>query len=455
MKSEKELVEFVCRTGYDDLPADGLEIVREVVRTNLGTIMAGARAPECEIVARMAGVLNGSPESTILVRGGKVPAQQAAFVNAVMARSLDFDDSMAPGAHPGAAVVPAALAAAELVGGVNGRDFLAAVAVGIEVAVRMNLAESQYDGFDPTGVCVPFGSTAAVAKVMALSPDETWNALALAFCRCGGSFQANVDGALAVRMIQGWTSETGLVCSRLAHEGVTGPANFLEGVYGYFHLFGRDRMKADDLLVGLGSEYRFDRLVFKKYPSCGGTLSSTQLILDLIAEEGLAAEEVERVEVRVTPYIYRLVGHPFQPGDNPKVSAQFSIRYCVANALLRRSSRLAHFEAEAVKDPRVLALVKKVEVTPDPALNARHHSAAEMRVVTREGREYFGRSDLAPGFPGNPLSKEDHLSRYWDCVDFAAGTGVDTSRAGDILEAVARLEEKDDVCELIALLAPA
>jgi len=455
MRPEQELADFVCETGYGDLPADGLEIVREVVLTNLGTIMGGARTPECQVVAQMATSMGGVPEASLLVWGGKAPAQQAAFVNAVMARSLDFDDSMAPGAHPGAAVVPAALAAAELVGGVNGKDFLAAVAVGIEVAIRMNLAEGQYDGFDPTGVCVPFGSTAAVAKLLGLSSDETRNALGLAFCRCGGSFQANVDGALAVRMIQGWVSETGVLCSRLAREGITGPANFLAGVYGYFHLFGRDRMTADDLLSGLGSEYRFDRLVFKKYPSCGGTLSSTELILNLMAEEHLAADEVERVEVKVTPYIYRLVGHPFQPGGNPKVSAQFSIRYCVANALVRGSSKLAHFEVEAISDPRVLELVNKVEVMPEPALDARHHSAAEMRVITRKGREYLRTTDLAPGFPGNPLSQEDHRARYWDCVDFAASAGVDVSRAADILEAVSRLEDMADVRELIRLLTPA
>lgn len=244
-----------------------------------------------------------------------------------------------------------------------------------------------------------------------LTPEQTWSALGLAFCRCGGSLQANVDGALAVRMIQGWTSETGLVCSRLAGEGIT----------------------------GLGSEYCLGRLVFKKYPSCGGTLSSTQLILDLIAEEGLVADDIEKVEIKVTPYIYRLVGHPFQPGGNPKVSAQFSIRYYVANALVRRSSKLAHFEVEAVSDPRVLELAKKVEVTPGPALDACHHSAAEMRVITKDGRQYLRRSDLAPGFPGNPLKREDHLSRYWDCVDYAAHAGVDTSRAGNIVDAVGGL----------------
>ena len=112
---------------------------------------------------------------------------------------------------------------------------------------------------------------------------QTWNALALAFCRCGGSFQANVDGALAVRVIQGWVAETGVTCARLAGRGITGPRNFLDGVYGYFHLFGRDRVGAGKVLPGLGAEYHLHTLTFKKYPSCGGTQSATELMLNLVA----------------------------------------------------------------------------------------------------------------------------------------------------------------------------
>ena len=101
-------------------------------------------------------------------------------MNAVMARALDFCDAMVPGAHAGRGHrSPAALAAAEMVGGVSGADFLAAVCVGDEVAIRLNLGEAEYDGFDPTGVCVPFGSTAAAARILGLDEEQTWNALGL------------------------------------------------------------------------------------------------------------------------------------------------------------------------------------------------------------------------------------------------------------------------------------
>ena len=289
---------------------------------------------------------------------------------------------------------------------------------------------------------------------MGLSEEATWNALALAFCRCGGSFQANVDGALAVRVIQGWVAETGVACARLAGRGITGPTDFVEGVYGYLHLFGRDRVSGGSIVSGLGSDYRVGDLVFKKFPSCGGTQASTQLILDLMAEEALGADDVEHIEVTVPPYIHRLVGHPFVVGSNPKVNAQFSIRYCVANALSRATPRLAHFEEDAIRDPRVLRLAERVEVVPDAALDARGHTAVDMRVWTKDSREYLRRTDVAPGFPQKPLTEEEHLRRFLDCVEFAENP-MGAERVTAVIDWVAGLEEEEDVRRLVPMLLQA
>ena len=165
METERQIVDFVCGTGYDDIPASARRITKDQLLAIVGTTIAGASAEGGETTANLARELGGKPEASILVHGGKVPAERAAFVNAIMARALDFCDAMVPGAHAGSAVIPAALAAAEAVGGVSGTDFLAAVCLGVELAVRLNLGEAEYDGFDPTGVCVPFGSTAAAAKI--------------------------------------------------------------------------------------------------------------------------------------------------------------------------------------------------------------------------------------------------------------------------------------------------
>ena len=410
-----------------------------------GKISAGV-----ETLAAMARDIGGREEATIFVHGGKVPAHRAAMVNGVMARALDFCDALAPGAHIGSALIPAALAAAEWTGGVSGKEFIASLATGTELGVKLNLSEAQYNGFDPTGVCVVFAATAAVSRILGLSQKETWNALALAFNKCGGSFQANVDGSLAVRVIEGWVAETGVTCCRFAKHGITGPANFLEGVYGYFHLFGRDQASAAQKLSQLGETCEIDRLVFKKYPSCGLTQGCTDAILTIMREDNLSAEEIARIKVIVPPYTHKLVGHPFQLGSNLKVNAQFSIQYCVANAMVHKASKLSHFEEDQIRNAEVIASIEKVDVIVDPAMAARGHTAFDIQVFTTDGREISKQIDFVPGFPERPLTAEDHKQRFRDCIDFSR-IPMAEEKIEAIFRMVNHLEDMDDIKELISM----
>ena len=451
MKAEERLVDFVCTARAEGIPPAALETVRHQILTVIGTTIGGATAEGCETAVRLYRELGGTEEATILVHGGRIPAHDAAFVNGVMGRALDFCDSVAPGPHPGAAIIPAALAAAELTGGCSGRDFISAVAVGTEVATRLNLSEAAYDGFDPTGICVPFGATAAASRILGLGKKDTWNALAMAFNNCGGSFQSHIDGSLGVRFVQGRVARDAVLSARLAAKGITGPRNFLDGVYGYFHLYGKGMFSGEEATADLGSRYDLTRLVFKKYPSCALTAGSTDTILRLIAEENITPDDVEHIDVTVPPYTHKLVGHEFKAGENPKVDAQFSIRYCVANALLRKSSRLSHFEEDQIRDPRIAALTQKINVTADKALEARGHTPLDMRVTMRSGREFVRKLDIAPGFPGNALTRHDHEQRFRDCVDFG-GKLISVKNAESIVALVDRIENIEDIKMLIPLL---
>lgn len=451
MKAEESLVDFVCHTSFDDLPPSVLKTVKHQLLAVTGTVLAGATEEGCEEAVRFYRELGGKEEATILVHGGRIPAHDAAFVNAAMARALDFCDAIAPGPHIGAALIPASLALSELVGGITGRDFLTNLAIGAEVAARLNLSEAAYDGFDPTGICVIFGVASAASRILRLSKEQTWQALALSFNRCGGSFQSNIDGTLAVRFIEGWVAQSAAVCARLASIGITGPKNFLDGVYGYLHLYGRDLFTGEEIVADLGQRYRLEHIVFKKYPSCGLTQGPTDVTLRLMTEEKLSAGDIERVTVTVPPYTHKLVGHRFKIGDNPRVDSQFSIQYCIANAMVRGGSRLEHFEEARVRNEVVLELAERIEVVPDKPMEARGHTPLDMHVRTRDGREMFRQMDIAPGFPGNPLSDEDHRARFQDCLD-SAKKPVSRERAARIVAFISDLESIDDVRELVSLL---
>jgi 2-methylcitrate dehydratase PrpD len=452
MHAEERMVDWILNARFEDFPAPVVGIVKDQIMTIVGTVIAGASEDGVIETVRFFRELGGKEEATILIHGGRIPAHDAAFINAAMGRALDMCDSMAPGPHTGAALIAGTLAACELVGGVSGADFLKAVIVGNEIAARMNLDEAAYDGFDPTGICVIFGVAAACSIILGLNKQETWNALALAFNRCGGSFQSHIDGSLGVRFVQGWVAQSGLFCVRLAQRKVTGPRNFLEGIYGYLHLYGKDRFSADSIIAGIGNQYRLEKMVYKKYPSCALTQGPVDETLKLMADEGIQPEDVSSIRIKVPPYAHKLVGHEFEPGDNPRVSAQFSIRYCVANALLKRSSLLEHFEENTIRQGEAANYSKRIDVVADKTLDQRAHTAMDMRIVMRDGRVFERSIDIAPGFPGNPLTREDHKKRFEDCLAFAKKP-ISRQNTQTIVSMIEGLEDAKDVRELVTALS--
>lgn len=451
---ELRLAEFTHGLRYDDLPPAVVRLLKRLLLAVSGTGIAGAREDGIDALRALLRARGGAPEATTLVHGDRLPAASAAMLNGAMCRALDFCDAMAPGPHIGSALIPAALAAAELRGGCSGREFLAALAAGAELGSRFNLSEAQYDGFDPTGLCVNFAAAGAAARLLGLPPAGIVQALALAFNRCGGSFQSHVDGSLGVRLTQGWVAEAGITCAQFAQAGLTGPRRFLTGLYGYPHLYGRDALDPAEVVSGLGQEWRLHRVVFKKYPSCGVTQGATELTLALAAELGLQPAQVEAVEVRLPPYAHRLVGHPFAIGENPRVDAQFSVQYCVANAIARGASRLSHFRVDAIRDPALAPLINRVRAVADPAMDARGHASVDVILTTADGRRHVRGLDIPPGFPGNELSEAQHLARFHDCLAYAGDT-LAPEAAARWLEAIERLETLPDVRELIPLLVAA
>ncbi len=453
METEKRLIEYVLDSKFEELPKKPVDIVRTVVLAVVGGAIAGATNDGVQKLVDLVKECGGKQEATILLHGGKVPSCNAALANGTMARVMDFEDAMLPGIHIGPVAVPAGLAAAELVGGCSGKEFLTSLILGIELACRLNRMnfDSNYGGFDPIGVCAIFAGTATAGRILNLNHTQMLNALALAFNRAGGSAQSNIDGAQSVGFIAGSAAESSIICSQLAQRGVTGPKNFLGGPCGFFHLYARDKFDANLVAGELGRRFELTNTKFKKYPSCGLTQSDTQTTLELVNEEGLTPENVASIDIRVQPYKYKLVGKPFEIGDSPRVNAQFSTQYCVANALLRKSSQLIHFEEEYIRESEIMEIVKKIKVTSDPALEKRVQTAVDMEVRTKQGAVYRKSIDSARGSPGNELTREEHIASFQDCVNYC-GKPLPKKNPEKIISMVDKLAETADIRDLIALL---
>jgi 2-methylcitrate dehydratase PrpD len=341
-----------------------------------------------------------------------------------------------------------------MAGGCSGKEFLTSLTVGIEVASRLNRLNLKghtggYNGFKPTGVCSIFGGTAAAGRILGLTSEQTSNALALVFNRAGGSLQGNIEGAHTVALVAGFAAQNSMICTDLARNGFTGPRNFLEGVYGYFHLYANDNRDEQTVIGELGHRFELSNVLFKQYPHCGLIQTSTQGILELVRDEGLTPEDVSKITVWVQPSTYKDVGH-FDAGNSARQSAQFSLKYCVASALLRGSSQFQHFEESSIREPQVANIAKKIDVISSPAMEERDQTSMDMEVKTKKGATYRKSIDTPRGFPGNPMSKEEYIALFQQCANYG-NKSWPQEKIDNILTTIDRLEDLSDVRTLISM----
>ena len=237
----------------------------------------------------------------------------ATLINGALAHSLDFDDTHATAiVHPGAPIIPAALAAAEAVDA-SGADVIAAIAAGYEVALRLALAlpaGAHYDrGFHPTATCGIFGAAAAVGRVFRLSSAQLASAFGIALSQTAGSLQFLSNGAWTKRFQVGWAGMAGFSAACLAREGFKGAAQPLEGKHGFLRAYSPAPEPAR-VMQDLGQVWELMQTGVKPYPSCRWGHAGVDAAIALRAEHGLKPEQIEAVTLGLSRAGMLLIGEP-------------------------------------------------------------------------------------------------------------------------------------------------
>lgn len=414
-------------------------------------------SPQAAALA-MARAAGGVGEATAVGSGLRMPADRAALVNGTLAHALDFDDTHLPSVlHPTAAVLPAALAAAEATGA-TGASLLTALAVGGEVCVRLGMAS--YDpalrnsvffekGLHATSICGTVGAAVAAGLLYGLSAAELAHAIGIACSMGAGVIEANRTGGSVKRLHCGWAAHAGVCAAQFAAGGVTGPPTVLEGRFGFLTAFLDDRWTPGPLVAGLeemdaASNWEYARTVFKPYPSNHFTHPGIDCALDL-RRAGLRAEDVVSAELGVAAAPRRTIGEPYAEKVRPRTPyhAKFSGPYTVAAALLSDVEgdgpglQHADFSAGAFTDPCRTALAERVQVVVDVQCDAEFPEAfsAVLRVTTRGGQVVESRVASSLGGPGAPLSRAQLAGKFRLNAEPVLGS----ARAAGVVQAVRAL----------------
>ncbi|MBO4205666.1 MmgE/PrpD family protein [Micromonospora echinofusca] len=460
----QRLAAFAADTPADTLPDEVVASVQARVLDIIGLCVAALPLPTSQAALAYVTEQGGRGQATVVGLAEQVPAALAAFANGVLAHSLDYDDTHLPSVlHPSASVVPAALAAAELAGA-SGRETVAAIAVGLEVCVRLGMA-----GYDPvagnsvffehgqhaTSICGTLGGAVAAARLLGLDAGGTLDALGVAASMAAGLIESNRNGGTVKRIHCGWAAHSAVSAALLARHGVTGPPTVLEGRFGFFQAFLRGEFDADEIVRGLGTEWTVPGIFFKPYPANHFTHAAIDAAMAL-REQGLPVDRIESITLGVPAPVIRTIGQPIERKRTPQTGyeAQFSGPYAVAAGLCGGGGLgvgLADFTDDLARDPARRALMARVEVVADERCDAifPNQFPAVLRVVTGDGREWTSEVLANRGGPQRPLSEAELAVKFRS--NAAAGLSAET--AARIEEEVRRMDRAPDVRRLTDLIA--
>ena len=448
----RDLCATLAAWRYEDLPAVVVQQIKLFMLDSLGVIGGAAAAPGmAELHGRLAR-WESTGRCASLLGGWHGSPPNAAFGNAAAAHALDYDDQHDPArTHSYCVVLPSVLAAAQELGGIDGKRFITAMAVGVELHTRLGLAchRSLAHGWHPTTALGTLGSAVAAAHVLGLAPHGLLNALGLAFHQLGGTRQAMIDGVLAKRLGAGFAARSGVTAAFLAADGLTGPIHPLEGEAGLFAVHERGDVDIDALTEGLGERWEISNISMKPYPCCRCNHSTIDLAFELRAR-GLRADDVACATVSMGRVNRDCVGARYSPhtASDPVVHAQFSAAYAFARALTDGAVSLASYRPAALIDPAVVALAQRIEILNDPQVADSALAPARVEVRRFDGSiERHARTQVR-GSPAEPMSEAEVMRKFYTCL--ASGLDAAQSDASELAEAVLDLQTLPDATLIAA-----
>jgi len=440
------LAEFILQLRYESLEKKVVDKAKMCLLDLIGVALAGAYSALGKKIVNFVKNINGVKESTIIGDGTLVSAIHATFANATLAHIHELDDGhrYAMG-HPGAVVIPAALALAEKVGA-TGKELLTAIVAGYEAFIRLGMAinPSHFKrGFHTTATVGTFAAAAAAGKILGLNKSELVHALGLAGVQSAGLLEVTRGKSFAKPIQVGRAAQSGVLAALLAREGVTAPDTIFEGEYGFFHAF-VDKYDPEVIVRDLGNTYTILGVYHKFHASCRHTHPAIDAALKLVKEYDLKPEEIAEVQVYTYSAAYNLCGKEYEPQSAS--TAKFSIPYCVAVAIYDREASINSFTEDKIRNPAILNLARRVKVVPDPELDSLvpRERGARVRIVLTNNKVH-------EAYVRNPYGEPEWPATFGDIKAKFRSLSSLVLTPQSIDETINMVEELEDIHDIRAL----
>ena len=412
----RELASWVSHLRYSELPPRTREVVRILLLDTLGCGAYGYVTPWAKMLLQWAKA--GAPtRGEATVWGEAAPTlrvSDAALVNGTSVHAFELDDYHQAKLHPGAVVIPAAVAMAEKLGS-TGEQLVTAIAAGYEVMIRSSLAlnpsATRLRGWHLTGVCGPFGAASACASLMGLGEEQTAWALGLAGTQGSGLWAFNADGTMSKRFHAGRAAQSGVMAAELAALGFTGPTQIYEFHDGGVLKAFSDASDPAPLTRALGTHFHLDATSIKPYSCCGSTHSYVDAALELRRKLGTPWDPKRPVRVGMAKVVDVQCGFDYAPSS--ALNAQMSLRYVVAAALSEGQALPPQFSDAKIADPALTAFAGRIRCEHDPALDKLYPARFAAWVAAEDKGQWVRVDVLDPlGSTANPVDANGVVEKF-------------------------------------------
>jgi 2-methylcitrate dehydratase PrpD len=449
----RRLAEFVIDTRASDLPQNVMDASRDALIDTLGVALAGGLDEVGEIALRYVRALGARQEAIVWGTHVATSMAEAAFVNGIFGHALDFDDVHASiRGHPSTTMIPAAIAAGQATGA-SGEALLAAYAVGLEVGGKLGIAlgNGHYQrGWHSTATTGVFASTAVTARLMGLNVEQLRNAFGLAASQAAGLLRN--FGTMTKPFHAGHAARCAVQSVLLARGGFTADTSIFDGKNGFLGTYAEeDGQPLEPLLDRLGEPWEaiVPGISYKRWPCCYCNHRPVSVLLQMIQEHGIRADQVQAIEIGFPPGSDTALIH-----TDPRtgLEGKFSIEYAAAATVLDGKVGIDTFTDVMVQRPELRALLKKVRRyrIEDSKMYSGAVGYNDVTVRTTQG-EYKRRENRAPGSPDWPMAESERNEKFLDCAGRVLGE-VGARRTLDLAIGVRSL---GNVADLARAMVPA
>jgi 2-methylcitrate dehydratase len=449
----RQIAEFAIGLDYKDLPENVVNEVKRYLYDSVGCAYGGYHTKDVGILRDIYTEMGGKEEATLIGFGTRMPAVNATLVNSLMIRALDFNDIYwkEDPSHP-SDIIPAALSVGELVGA-SMKEVIAAIVLAYEFEQR--LCEFAVPGVRERkwhhATLTQFVSPIVAGKLLKLTVDQMVHAIGI-----NGSHNHTIGCPTAGKLtmmkntVDPMAVQSGVFAALMAKRGYSGTEAVFDGKEGLMDVFGPGWNK-EKLVGGLGSKYKILECSMKAFPTEALTHTHITATLKTVRDNHITYDQIDTVTITTIARACDILFDPHKYRPESRETADHSLPYCIAAALVDHQITTKSFSEEKMKDPHIWEVIDKIKGVASTEFEAMFPAKQPSKVVvkTKDGKEFSSYLEYPKGDPREPMSMEDLEAKFNALADGLL-TPERQKEVKDLIFACDKKNAREFMAELVA-----